>query len=222
MDSQALIIVVAAAVLILIGIGAYAFYSRLRRQRLREQFGPEYERTVAQVGNPTEADSILAKRVERVARFKLRPLSREQVDSFNHEWLRVQALFVDDPDTAVAEADALVARVMETRGYPTKDFESACRRRVGRSPTRGRELPDGPCLDGAPLERRRRDRRAATGRRQLSGALQRLDGCGRHGSSSEGVMTQGRDSAFAKAPADKPAFAKAPADKPAFARPTSL
>lgn len=123
MDSQALIIVVAAAVLILIGIGAYAYYSRLRRQRLRAQFGPEYERTVAQVGNPTEADSILAKRVERVARFKLRPLSREQADSFNHEWLRAQALFVDDPDTAVAQADALVARVMAARGYPTEDFE---------------------------------------------------------------------------------------------------
>jgi hypothetical protein len=122
-DSQALIIVVAAAVLIIVGIGAYAYQSRVRRQRLRQQFGPEYERTVAQVGNPAEADAILSKRVDRVARFKLRPLTRDQADSFNHEWLRVQARFVDDPDTAVAEADALVSRVMETRGYPTRDFD---------------------------------------------------------------------------------------------------
>jgi 2-hydroxychromene-2-carboxylate isomerase len=122
-DSQSLITVVAAAVLILVGIGAYAYQARLRRERLRKRFGPEYERTVAQVGNPTEADAILSKRVERVARFKLRPLSREQADAFNHEWLRIQGLFVDDPDNAVVEADALVARVMEARGYPTRDFD---------------------------------------------------------------------------------------------------
>ena len=35
----------------------------------------------------------------------------------------MQARFVDDPSTAVHDADALVGRVMETRGYPVGDFE---------------------------------------------------------------------------------------------------
>ena len=35
----------------------------------------------------------------------------------------MQARFVDDPSTAVRDADALVGRVMEARGYPVGDFE---------------------------------------------------------------------------------------------------
>jgi hypothetical protein len=36
---------------------------------------------------------------------------------------RSARLFVDDPRTAVAEADDLVSDVMSTRGYPMGDFE---------------------------------------------------------------------------------------------------
>ena len=32
-------------------------------------------------------------------------------------------MFVDEPDTAVREADTLVTEVMTTRGYPMTDFE---------------------------------------------------------------------------------------------------
>jgi hypothetical protein len=120
-DSQALIIV--AAVLVLVGVGVYAFMTRRRRDRLRERFGPEYDRTLKRAATPAEADAILAKRVQRVSTFSLHPLGREQAEAFAREWRRIQARFVDDPDAAVGEADQLVARVMAARGYPTEDFE---------------------------------------------------------------------------------------------------
>jgi hypothetical protein len=35
----------------------------------------------------------------------------------------VQAVFVDDPEGAVREAEGLIRSVMADRGYPTNDFE---------------------------------------------------------------------------------------------------
>ena len=123
MDSQALIVVVAAAVLVLVAVGLYAYQSRRRRDELRNRFGPEYDRTLSATGDPAEADAILAKRLDRVARFKLHPLNQAQRDSFTREWQRIQARFVDDPQGAVTEADRLVGEAMAARGYPVGDFE---------------------------------------------------------------------------------------------------
>lgn len=123
MDPQPLLIVVLAAVVVLIGMGFWAYTSR-QRQRLRERFGPEYQRTVEEAGSAAKADAILKARAARVERFTLRPLSREQARSFAREWQRVQARFVDDPNAAVGEADGLVTQVMTARGYPVdEDFE---------------------------------------------------------------------------------------------------
>jgi hypothetical protein len=122
-DSQTLTILVVVAVAVLVGVAAWSYMTRQRRQQLRERFGPEYDRTVESVGKPAEADAILQKRADRVDRFKLRPLTRDQADAFSREWRRVQTRFVDDPDAAVAEADTLVTQVMAARGYPIEDFE---------------------------------------------------------------------------------------------------
>jgi len=122
-DTQTLTIVVVAAVLVLVGIAAWAFMSRQRRAQLQKRFGPEYDRTVQAVGSPAEAEAVLKKRAARVDRFKLHPLNREQAEAFAQEWRRVQARFVDDPNAAVGEADNLVTQVMTARGYPIEDFE---------------------------------------------------------------------------------------------------
>jgi hypothetical protein len=116
-------IVAVAVVAIVIGIAAWAYLSRQRRVQLKERFGPEYERTVQAAGSPAEAEAILQKRADRVDRFKLRPLTREQADSFAQQWRRVQSRFVEDPDAAVGEADSLVTQVMTARGYPLEDFD---------------------------------------------------------------------------------------------------
>ena len=123
MDSQALMIVVLLAVAVLAGVAVYAYYMRQRRQLLRDRFGPEYDRTVEAARSPAEADAILANRVNRVKRFKLRSLTRAQADDFAREWQLVQARFVDAPEAAVTDADQLVSRVMAARGYPIEDFD---------------------------------------------------------------------------------------------------
>jgi hypothetical protein len=115
-------IVVAVVVLLVVAAAAWMYYAKQSRARLRERFGPEYDRTVAAVG-PDKAEAMLSERANRVDHFKIRPLTREQADAFSRDWLRVQGLFVDDPDAAVTEADRLLTQVMTARGYPLEDFE---------------------------------------------------------------------------------------------------
>jgi hypothetical protein len=94
-----------------------------RSEKLREQFGPEYERTVAEKGDTRSAEDELTARQKRVSQLDIRPLAADERRRFNDEWQAVQASFVDDPSTAVHDADALVGRVMAARGYPVSDFE---------------------------------------------------------------------------------------------------
>lgn len=114
------------AVLAILAMAAFAwrYMQRQRRVRLRERFGPEYERALREAGTPEKAEAVLEARARRVEKLKIRPLSREQGDSFSREWRRVQGLFVDDPDGAAAAADRLVTQVMAARGYPIEDFET--------------------------------------------------------------------------------------------------
>ena len=122
MDSQTLLLVGVSVVVLMLVLAAWAYTSRRRRVNLREQFGPEYERTVEAVG-PARADSLLRARAERVRRFNLHKLTQYQTDAFGREWRRIQSRFVDDPDGAVGEADQLVTQVMTACGYPLEDFE---------------------------------------------------------------------------------------------------
>jgi len=123
-NSQTVALVVAAVVIIAIAVAAWWYVQRERRARLRSHFGPEYDRTVREAGSPASADAILESRARRVKKLDIQPLTREQADSFEREWQRIQALFVDDPDGAVAQADQLVTQVMTARRYPVEDFDA--------------------------------------------------------------------------------------------------
>ena len=125
MDSQQLMwIGIAAVIVIAIAAVGWTYLQRQRRLKLRERFGPEYDKTVRETGTPAKADVVLSERARRVERLKIRTLSPEQRDGFAREWQRVQSLFVDDPDAAVAAADRLVTQVMAARGYPIEDFDT--------------------------------------------------------------------------------------------------
>jgi hypothetical protein len=115
----AIVAVVAFAVIALI---VWAF-NRRRTDRLRAQFGPEYDRTVAEVGRRSKAEDRLAERSERVHKLEIRPLIAAERDRYVAEWGRIQAHFVDAPAGAVVEADQLLGDVMATCGYPVGDFE---------------------------------------------------------------------------------------------------
>jgi FtsZ-interacting cell division protein ZipA len=94
-----------------------------RRRALRKQFGAEYDRTVGRAGSRHQAEVDLRDRVDERRHIDVKPLSPVARDRYAEEWRRVQAHFVDAPDLAVREADALVSRMMADRGYPIDDFD---------------------------------------------------------------------------------------------------
>ncbi|HJR58904.1 MAG TPA: hypothetical protein VJ813_05900 [Vicinamibacterales bacterium] len=117
-------LVIAGIVVVLAVIAlAWILLARQRRERLRTKFGPEYERTVRDMGDPRQAEALLEERAKRVSSYHIRELKSEERGRFSEAWRRVQAQFVDDPSAAVTEADLLVTEVMTTRGYPMSDFD---------------------------------------------------------------------------------------------------
>lgn len=118
-------IIVAIVVVALIIVGAALMFRRKREgERLKDQFGPEYERQVREAGGSrAKAEAELLKREKRVEKLDIKPLPPERRDAFAADWQQVQAKFVDDPERSIALADALVAEVMKARGYPVDDFE---------------------------------------------------------------------------------------------------
>ncbi|GAA3851843.1 hypothetical protein GCM10022243_16930 [Saccharothrix violaceirubra] len=105
-----LVVIVGAAVLLKVA---------LQRRRLRGRFGPEYERAVAGADNRMAAERELSAREREYAKLDIRPLNAATRESYARHWTRVQEQFVDDPATAVGEADRLVTDLMAERGYPT-------------------------------------------------------------------------------------------------------
>ncbi|HEX8939018.1 MAG TPA: hypothetical protein VF763_02555 [Candidatus Limnocylindrales bacterium] len=117
-------IAIAVAVIVIVVLALAWWYSQRRRSdRLRERFGPEYERAVSQTDDRGAAERELAARQERVSQLRIRDLSPDDRARFAERWRAVQTRFVDDPGVALADADRLVGEVMAARGYPMADFE---------------------------------------------------------------------------------------------------
>jgi hypothetical protein len=116
MDTWMWVVLVLVALIVV--VGAWIAWQRQRTERLKERFGPEYDRTIAE-SDKREAEKELLERERRHEELDIRPLSEQSRDRFRDEWQSVQARFVDDPEGAVHEADGLVVRVMNERGYPT-------------------------------------------------------------------------------------------------------
>lgn len=122
--------VVAAVVIVALLIVTSWLYSKRQRgqssqrsQQLRDQFGTEYDRTLAEKGDERSAEKELTARQTRVSHLTIRPIAADEGVRFSDEWRTAQGNFVDDPSAAVRDADALVGRVMDARGYPEGDFD---------------------------------------------------------------------------------------------------
>jgi len=122
MDTWVWVVIVIAAVVI-VALATAMFMGRRRTERLQGRFGPEYDRTVDEADGRRAAERELTEREKRRAELDIRPLAPGARDRYAEEWRVVQQHFVDDPNAAIGEADALVTRVMRDRGYPTDDFE---------------------------------------------------------------------------------------------------
>jgi hypothetical protein len=122
MDPKVLLAIIVVLAIVAIAIIVIA-RRRNRSTHLKQQFGPEYERTVLQHGDSAKAEAALAEREARVHKLTIRELPATERAGYSDEWAAVQRRFVDDPSMAVSEADRLVNRVMNARGYPMADFD---------------------------------------------------------------------------------------------------
>jgi hypothetical protein len=121
MSSTSVIILVVVVLVVLVVVAALVMASR--RRALKQRFGPEYDRAVAEGDSRLAAERELRERERRHAKLELRELTPESRERYAASWDQIQGKFVDDPNTAVTEADELVTRLIAERGYPTGDYD---------------------------------------------------------------------------------------------------
>jgi hypothetical protein len=80
---------------------------------------------------------LIASRSSR--RPALKPLTAEAQDRYTTQWERVEAKFVDNPDEAVKEADALILALLGERQHPLAAERLPDRMRKARRLGTGRE-----------------------------------------------------------------------------------
>ena len=120
MNTQTAIVLIVAMIAVALLISAYL--KQRRSVALKDRFGPEYDHEVKERGLG-RAERELDRRARRVEKLAIRPLPTTDRDRYAEMWRNEQARFVDDPRSAVHEADRLVEEVMRRRGYPVGDFE---------------------------------------------------------------------------------------------------
>jgi hypothetical protein len=118
------IIVAGVVVIALLALAAW-FFSQKKKQsaRLQQRFGPEYTRTIDELGGRTKAEAELKAREKRVEDLTITALAPAEAARFSQAWNALQARFVDNPKGVVVQADQLVRELMVKRGYPMGDFE---------------------------------------------------------------------------------------------------
>ncbi|MFG2041838.1 hypothetical protein [Dactylosporangium sp. NPDC048998] len=123
-SNVALIIAIIVLVVVIAGLSTMAIGRRRRTKALRRRFGPEYDRAVAEQPSRRAAERDLQERERRHADLGLKDLDPHKRQRYAEQWARTQAHFVEEPEAATREADALVTRVMAERGYPVGDFDT--------------------------------------------------------------------------------------------------
>src|SRR5438270_1339836 len=86
---------------------------------------------------------IRAATVGRRTRLNLRPLAAESRERYVNEWDEIEAKFVDSPEQAVREADALVMSVLRERGHPLTERDLPDEVRRAQRLMRSRDRTEG-------------------------------------------------------------------------------
>ena len=121
MENSTLIIII--AVVIAVAAVAWFVLQKRRTEGLKHRFGPEYDRAIKEHGDQRKAEAELGAREKRVEKFRMVTLSEADRGRFASDWKAAQARFVDSPKGAIQDADNLVGKVMQARGYPMGDFD---------------------------------------------------------------------------------------------------
>jgi hypothetical protein len=115
--------VIVVLILITAAIAIIVQQRKVKTEKLRSRFGPEYDVVVRNEGTRRDAEAALLARVKRLEQLKIRELTPSERNRFIAEWESVQSRFVDQPRAAVTAADELVNSLLQTRGYPVAVFD---------------------------------------------------------------------------------------------------
>ena len=110
-------------VVVVVIASAIVLMSRRKTTRLKQRYGGEYERLVAETGSEKGARRELTARESTRRKLDIVPLTHSALSDFTARWVEVQNGFVDNPAAAVSVADRLVTEVMRQRGYRVDDFD---------------------------------------------------------------------------------------------------
>jgi len=97
LDTQTWIIIAAVVALGFVALGGWLFFQKKQSQKLQEHFGPEYDRTVSELGSRTKGESELKAREKRVDRLDILPLAPSEGARFTEAWQALQSRFFDNP-----------------------------------------------------------------------------------------------------------------------------
>ncbi|WP_017587429.1 hypothetical protein [Nocardiopsis ganjiahuensis] len=121
METGTIVIIVIAVILIAAGAAVAAqlvILPALRTNRLRNRFGPEYDRALEAHSGKADAEHDLAERLRRRGGTELRDLTPQERAAHADAWASIQRDFVDDPVGSVRRARSLTDTIMRTLGYP--------------------------------------------------------------------------------------------------------
>ena len=112
-----------AVIVVIIIIIALPITRRRRTASLQRRFGPEYDRTIHSTEDRRAAEAELDDRAKRRSQLNIVPLSEPVRLGYTGQWRDLQEQFVDRPSETVSDAEKLLARVLQERGYPVSDFD---------------------------------------------------------------------------------------------------
>ena len=130
MSTTTLIVIIVVAVFLILLLALF-FASRRRRlqrreeqrERTREEFGSEYERTAREKGSEEEAEKELRARRGRVER-RVESLSEESRGRYEEQWGEVERVFVENPERSIEMADRTVSDVLSERNFVSDPAQS--------------------------------------------------------------------------------------------------
>jgi hypothetical protein len=116
------VVILIVAIIVVVAIAAAVLAMQARRRRLRQRFGPEYDRLASERGS-RKAEAELIQRQRHVRELDIRPLTPEARARYTAEWAVVQERFVETPHEALKAATSVVTSAMRDRGYSTENFD---------------------------------------------------------------------------------------------------
>ncbi|MFF9853412.1 hypothetical protein [Streptomyces litmocidini] len=122
MSTQTALLILAATIAVLLAAGflVRALTGTDRGARaLKRRFGPEYDHTLERHrGDSESAHRDLRERLDGYGGIRPLPLEPAVREDYTAQWTTIQERFVDAPQQAVVDADELLARAAETKGFP--------------------------------------------------------------------------------------------------------